>query len=57
VSVGEEDTLLPPRFAREVAAGIPGAEFRVLPGGHVYFWEFFAEFNAMCLEFLARHTK
>jgi pimeloyl-ACP methyl ester carboxylesterase len=57
VSVGEEDTLLPPRFAREVASRIPGAEFRVLPGGHVYFWEFFAEFNAMCLEFLARHTK
>jgi len=57
VSVGEEDTLLPPRFAREVAARIPGAEFRTLPGGHVYFWEFPAEFNAMCLEFLARHAK
>jgi len=56
VSVGEEDILVPPRFSRELAARIPGAELRILPGaGHVYFWECPEAFNALCLEFMARH--
>jgi len=56
VTVAEDDILVPPRFSREVASLIPGATLRVLPGaGHVYFWEQPDAFNALCLEFLARH--
>jgi pimeloyl-ACP methyl ester carboxylesterase len=57
VSVAADDTLVPPRFARQVAAAIPGAELRVVDGaGHCYFWERPDVFNAMCLEFLERHA-
>jgi pimeloyl-ACP methyl ester carboxylesterase len=57
VSVAEEDILVPPRFARELAGQIPGAEFRAIPGGgHVYFWERPEVFNDMCLDFIARHA-
>jgi pimeloyl-ACP methyl ester carboxylesterase len=54
VTVAEEDILVPPRFARELAARIPGAELAILPGaGHVYFWERADAFNDVCLRFLA----
>jgi pimeloyl-ACP methyl ester carboxylesterase len=57
VSVADDDILVPPRFAREVAAAIPGAALRVIDGaGHGYFWERPDAFNAMCLDFLAKHT-
>jgi pimeloyl-ACP methyl ester carboxylesterase len=57
VSVAAHDILVPPRFAREVAAAIPKAEFRVIDdAGHAYFWERADVFNAMCDEFLARHA-
>lgn len=56
VSVAEEDILVPPRFSRDVAALIPGATLRLVPGaGHAYFWERPDAFNALCLEFLAAH--
>ncbi len=55
VSVAEEDILVPPRFSRELAARIPGAALRIVPGaGHGYFLERADTFNALCLEFLAR---
>lgn len=55
VSVGEEDILVPPRFSRELAGRIPGAELRVVPAaGHVHFWERPDDFNALCLDFTAR---
>jgi pimeloyl-ACP methyl ester carboxylesterase len=55
VSVAEDDVLVPPRFSRELAARIPGAELRVIEGaGHVYFWERPETFNELCLDFLAR---
>lgn len=57
VSVAEDDILVPPRFAREVAAATPGAELRVIEGaGHAYFWERADVFNTMCLDFLAKHA-
>lgn len=57
VAVGEEDLLVPPRFSRELASRIPGAELRTVPGaGHVFFWEQPDAFNALCLDFLARHA-
>jgi pimeloyl-ACP methyl ester carboxylesterase len=53
VTVGSEDILTPPRFARELAALIPGARLELLPGvGHGYFWEAPDAFNAACLRFL-----
>jgi pimeloyl-ACP methyl ester carboxylesterase len=56
VSVAEQDILVPPRFAREVAAAIPKAELRLIEdAAHAYFWERADVFNAMCLDFLARH--
>ena len=55
VSVGEEDILLPPRFSRELAAGLPGARLELVPGaGHVYFWERPDVFTALCLDFFSR---
>ena len=46
---------MPPRFSRELAARIPGAVLRIVPGaGHGYFLERADAFIAMCLEFLAR---
>ena len=36
VVAGEEDVLTPPELAREIAAGIPGAALRLVPGcGHL----------------------
>jgi 3-oxoadipate enol-lactonase len=56
VSVAEEDILVPARLSRELAARIPNAVLRVVPGaGHVYFWERPELFNALSLDFLATH--
>jgi pimeloyl-ACP methyl ester carboxylesterase len=58
VSVAEDDILVPPRFSREVAAAIPGAQFRVIEeAAHGYFWERAETFNTMCLDFLERNEK
>jgi pimeloyl-ACP methyl ester carboxylesterase len=44
---GELDIILPPRFGRSVAAGIPNARFEVMPGeAHQPFQEVPEEFNA-----------
>ena len=44
---GEFDIILPPRFGRSVAAGIPNAHFEVMPGeAHQPFQEVPDEFNA-----------
>jgi pimeloyl-ACP methyl ester carboxylesterase len=52
VTVGADDVLTPPRFARELATLVPQARLEVLPGGHGYFWEAPDAFNAACLGFL-----
>lgn len=57
VSVAEHDTLVPPRFSRELASRIPDAELTIIPhGGHVTLWEHPDTFNDVCLTFLAKHT-
>src|SRR5437867_9198537 len=57
VSVAEDDILVPSRFAREIAARIPGAALRVVPdAGHCYFLERADAFNELCLDFLARSS-
>lgn len=55
ISVAASDILVPPRFSRQIAAAIPGAELHVFPrGAHGYFWEYPEDFNRVCLEFLAK---
>lgn len=49
---GELDTILPLRFGRSVAAGIPNARFEVMPGeAHQPFQEVPEEFNARVDDF------
>jgi pimeloyl-ACP methyl ester carboxylesterase len=49
---GELDTILPPRFGRSVAAGIPKSRFEVMPGeAHQPFQEVPEEFNARVAAF------
>jgi len=58
VSVAEDDILVPPRFAREIVARIPGAELRTVPtAGHGYFLERPDVFNALSLDFIARASR
>jgi pimeloyl-ACP methyl ester carboxylesterase len=55
VGVGDEDLLAPLRFSREIARAIPHAEIRTIArAGHALFWEQPAEFNTLCLTFLAK---
>ena len=57
MSVAEDDILVPPRFSREIAARVPGAELRVVAAaGHGYFLERPDVFNELSLDFLARHS-
>lgn len=56
VIAGEEDIMLPPRFSRALAQGIPGAELTVIPeGAHALHAEKPTEFNRAVLDFLKRH--
>jgi 3-oxoadipate enol-lactonase len=58
VSVAEDDILVPPRFAREIVAQVPGAELRTVPAaGHGYFLERPDVFNALSLDFIARSSR
>jgi len=54
ITAGEEDVLVPPRFAHELAERIPHADLRLVPeAGHMWCWEKPEEFNALALDFLA----
>lgn len=56
VLVGDEDILIPVRCSEELAAKIPKAELKVLPGcGHVLNFENAKEFNETILKFLEKH--
>jgi 3-oxoadipate enol-lactonase len=58
VSVAEDDILVPPRFSRDIAKRIPGAELRLVPGaGHCYFLERPEVFNEISLDFIARSSR
>ncbi|HEX8071556.1 MAG TPA: alpha/beta fold hydrolase [Pyrinomonadaceae bacterium] len=53
VLTGDADTIVPPQNAHNLAALIPGARLRVLPGGsHTFFIEQADEFNRAVLEFI-----
>ncbi len=58
VSVAEDDILVPPRFSREIAKRIPGAELHLVQGaGHCYFLERPEVFNELSLDFIARSSR
>lgn len=53
VMVGKQDILTPPKFAQQLAAGIPNATLAQLDrGGHGYLFENTDEFNQTVLAFL-----
>jgi 3-oxoadipate enol-lactonase len=49
---GEGDVVVDPRNAQLLASRIPGAELRLVPGGHLFFWNRPAEFASLLREFL-----
>jgi pimeloyl-ACP methyl ester carboxylesterase len=53
VLVGRDDVLTPPLFSRRLAALIPDAKLKILPGGHAFFIEEVPRFNRAILAFLA----
>jgi pimeloyl-ACP methyl ester carboxylesterase len=56
VMVGELDILKPPPYARAIAAGIPGAEFAIIPAAaHALSWEQPGTFNSLLLGFVLKH--
>ena len=55
VMCGKRDVFVPPELSEEIAAAIPGAELKLIDGGHAYNLESFDAFNQTILEFLAKH--
>jgi 3-oxoadipate enol-lactonase len=49
---GEGDVVVDPRNAPLLAERIPGAELRLVPGGHLFFWNRPAAFVSLLREFL-----
>lgn len=57
VLVGKDDVLTPPAFSRRLAALIPNAKLKLLPGGHAFFIEEVERFNRAVLTFLGTVKK
>src|SRR2546426_12763863 len=56
VLVGEDDILTPPRYARALAAALPGGEVMLVPAtGHALFLETPKPCTERILRFLAKH--
>ena len=57
VMVGEQDVLKPPKYARAIAACIPGAELALIPGaGHALSFEKPGVFSSLVLGFVLKHA-
>ena len=57
VLTGREDRLIPPARARELAAALPGGEFKIIEkAGHLLMAERYQEVNQAVLEFIDRLT-
>lgn len=52
VMMGTHDRLIPPRNSRLIAARIPGAILKELPGGHLFMTEYPDVFNSAVIEFV-----
>jgi 3-oxoadipate enol-lactonase len=57
VLAGEEDILIPVRLSRRLRAGILGAQWATVPGGHACLWETPEPFNATYLDFVRQHSR
>ena len=55
VLVGGSDGCTPPYFSAELAAAIPGAELKMLEGGHLIYKEDPEGFHAAVADFIDRH--
>jgi len=55
VMCGRRDIMVPPELSEELASVIPGADLKLLEGGHAYNLEEFDAFNKTVLEFLKQH--
>lgn len=53
-----EDMLVPPRYQQELVEGIPGAEFKEFPGGHIFMAlpQYFQPFVDNVLAFWEKHS-
>jgi pimeloyl-ACP methyl ester carboxylesterase len=56
VITGMEDRLIPPENSKLIAARIPGAVLKELPGGHLFTVEHPDLFNREVIDFLKRHS-
>ncbi len=55
VMTGRDDILVPPENSRKIAERIADAELKELPGGHLFFTEYPAEFNTAAIAFIKAH--
>lgn len=56
VMTGRDDVLVPPENSTLIASRIPGAILKELPGAHLFFTEYPAEFNREVIAFVKEHA-
>lgn len=57
VLAGEEDILIPVELSRRLHAGIAGAEWATVAGGHACIWEHPTPFNDTVIRFMRSHAR
>ena len=57
VLAGEQDILIPVELSRRLHAGIAGAEWATVTGGHACIWEHPTPFNERVIAFMQSHAK
>jgi 3-oxoadipate enol-lactonase len=56
VIAAEDDIIIRPGLSRRLFEAVPGAEWRVVPGGHAAFWEDPGPWNRAVIEFVQAHS-
>lgn len=56
VLAGEEDVLIPVRLSQRLHAGVPGARWATVPGGHACLWESPEPFNTAVVDFVRENA-
>jgi 3-oxoadipate enol-lactonase len=56
VLAAEDDIIIRPALSRELFEAVPGAAWRVVPGGHAAFWENPGPWNRAVIEFVQAHS-
>ncbi len=57
VLAGETDILIPVELSRRLHAGVPGAEWTTVPGGHACCWEHPTPFNDAVIAYVRRNSR